>query len=85
MKARPSALDQWSPEQIALGRRWAKTWKEAAPRLEAIRRRELRELDAFAAVAHLCGPTDYTVPPRVPRPTSGLIEQQRLFARLRKP
>ncbi len=84
MSSRPSALDAWSPEQIALGRRWARTWQEAAPRLDAIRRRELRELDAFAAISWLCGPTDYHAGARAPRPTSGLVEQQRLFAQLRR-
>lgn len=85
MKTRPSALDSWSPEQVALGRRWVKTWQEAAPRLEAIRRQELRALDAFTAISLLCGPVDYREGPRAPKPTSGLVEQQRLFARLRRP
>jgi hypothetical protein len=62
-----------------------RTWQEAAPRLEAIRRRELRELDTFAAITLLCGPADYHVGPRAPKPTSGLVEQQRLFARLARP
>ena len=31
------------------------------------------------AVALLCGEADYTVPPRAPRPASGLVEQQRWF------
>lgn len=85
MTARRSALDQWSPEQVALARRWVKTWQEAAPQLEAVRRRELRDLDPFTAISMLCGPADYTVEPRAPKPTSGLIEQQRLFMRLREP
>lgn len=85
MQSRRSALDTWSPEEVALGRRWVNTWREATPRLEAIRRRELRELDAFAAISRLCGAADYRVAPRAPRPTSGLIEQQRLFAKLRHP
>jgi hypothetical protein len=84
MGAARSPLDSWSPEQIALGRRWVKTWEEAAPRLEAIRRRELRELDVVTAISLLCGPADYHVGPRAPKPTSGLIEQQRLFSRLRR-
>jgi hypothetical protein len=70
---------------VALGRRWVKTWQDAAPRLEAIRRQELRQLDAFTAISWLCGPADYREAPRAPRPTSGLIEQQRLFAKLRRP
>jgi hypothetical protein len=83
MKSRRSALETWSPEEVAAGRRWVQTWREAAPRLEAIRRRELRQLDAFNAISQLCGPADYREAPRAPRPTSGLIEQQRLFAKLR--
>lgn len=83
MKSRRSALETWSPEEVAAGRRWVQTWREAAPRLEAIRRRELRQLDAFTAISRLCGPADCREAPRAPRPTSGLIEQQRLFAKLR--
>jgi hypothetical protein len=83
VKTRPSALDSWSPEQVALGRRWVETWREAAPRLEAIRRQELRALDVFTAISLLCGPVKYHEGPRAPKPTSGLVEQQRLFARLR--
>jgi hypothetical protein len=79
-----SALESWTPEQIAAGRRWAETWKTTGPELERIRRQELRRIDAFETIALLCGPADYRVPPRAPKPTSGLIEQQRLFAKLRR-
>ncbi|MGQ0734515.1 MAG: hypothetical protein ACT4QD_12775 [Acidobacteriota bacterium] len=77
----PSALRHWTPEQIAAGRRWVQAWRDAAPRLERIRREELAALDVCAAIARLCGPADYRVPPRAPKPTSGLVEQQRLFQR----
>ena len=85
MPAPPSALATWTPEQIALGRRWVQAWKDAAPELERVRRRELRQLDSFSTIALLCGPADYRVPPRAPKPTSGLIEQQRVFGRMRRP
>ena len=85
MGSRPSSLDGWSPEEVALGRAWVATWREAGPRLEAIRRQELRELDTFTAISRLCGTADYLVAPRAPAATSGLIEQQRLFSRLRRP
>lgn len=78
-----SGLTSWTPEQIALGRRWVQAWKNAAPELERIRREELRRIDAYATIALLCGPADYTQPPRAPKPTSGLIHQQRLFRKLR--
>ena len=85
MSSRPSALAGWSPEQVAQGRRWVRAWQEAAPRLEAIRRKELRQLDAYTAIAWLCGPANYHEAPRAPKPTSGLVEQQRLFRKLRQP
>jgi hypothetical protein len=47
--------------------------------MERLRREELRRLDAQRAIALLCGPADYRVPPRAPRPTSGLVEQQQWF------
>ncbi len=75
MKSRRSALDGWSPEQVALGRAWAATWRDAGPRLEAIRRQELRDLDACAAISLLCGTADYHQPPRVPAATSGLMRK----------
>lgn len=85
MATRPSALADWTPEQLALGRRWVKAWKDAAPALERLRRGELRALDPYSAIALLCGPADYRVPPRAAKPTSGLIEQQRIFRRVPPP
>jgi len=79
MSKQRSALENWTPQEIANGRRWVETWKFAGAELERIRRRELRERDAYHAILLLCGDADYTVPPRAPRPTSGLVEQQRLF------
>ncbi len=75
------SLSDWSPAQVATARRWVQVWKEAGPRLERVRREELRRLDPQRAVALLCGEADYTKPPRAPRPTSGLVEQQRWFRR----
>jgi hypothetical protein len=83
MSSDASALASWSAEQIALGRRWVQAWKNAAPELERIRREELRHLDAYHAISLLCGPADYRKAPRAPKPTSGLIDQQRLFRKLR--
>ena len=84
MSRRRSALETWTLEQVAAGRRWVAAWKSAGPELERIRREELRRLDPSKAIALLCGPADYRTPPRAPKPTSGLVEQQRLFSRLRR-
>jgi hypothetical protein len=64
--------------------RWTETWKQAGAELERIRREELRRMtddDVRRAVADLFSgapPSDHE-----PRTTSGLVEQQRLFAKLR--
>jgi len=78
-----STLASWTPEEIEQGRRWVRAWRRAGPELERIRREELRRLDAHAAIALLCGPADYRQPPRAPKPTSGLVDQQRYFRKLR--
>jgi hypothetical protein len=74
-----SALADWTPEQIALGKKWVETWKLAAVDLERIKRKEIRELDTYKTISLLCCTRDYTKPPCAPEPWSGLIEQQRLF------
>ena len=79
MNPGPSSLADWTPEQIAQGRRWVQAWKEAGEAMEQLRRDELRRLDAQRAIGLLCGPADYRVAPRAPKPTSGLVEQQRWF------
>ena len=74
-----SALADWTPEQIALGKKWVEIWKLAAVDLERIKRKEIRELDTYKTISLLCGSADYTKPPHAPKSWSGLIEQQRLF------
>ena len=79
MNHEPSLIANWTPEQVAIAQRWVETWKLAGPKLERIRRKEIRELDTQRTIALLCGTADYTHPPRAPKPFSGLVEQQRLF------
>ena len=75
----PSALADWTPEEIALGKKWVETWKLAGEDLERIKRKEIRELDTHKTIELLCGDADYTKPRYASKPWSGLIEQQRLF------
>jgi hypothetical protein len=79
MSSEPSSLKDWTPEQVALGRRWVEAWRLAGQEMERLRREELRRLDPQRAIALLCGPADYRVPPREARPSSGLVEQQHWF------
>ena len=80
MAERPeSDLPGPTPESTEQVKQWARTWQAAGAALEKIRREELRAIDGYRAIELLCGPADYTVPPRAPKPTSGLIEQQYWF------
>ena len=81
MNVNTSSLAEWTPEQIALGRRWVRAWQQAGQDLERLRREELRRLDPQRALALLCGDADYRTPPRQARPTSGLVEQQAWFTK----
>src|SRR4026209_453088 len=54
-----SALANWTPEQLALGKRWVETWRLAGEDLERIRRKEIRELDTYKTILLLCGSADY--------------------------
>jgi hypothetical protein len=74
-----SSLADWTPEQIAQGQCWVRAWREAGEAMEELRRDDLRRMDPHRTIALLCGPGDYHNPPRAPKPTSGLVEQQRWF------
>jgi hypothetical protein len=63
---------------------WVQTWKEAAPELEAIRRREIAEADNLKVLAMLEGAFNHALRTLPPRPSSGLVEMQRLLAKLRR-
>jgi hypothetical protein len=77
--ASPFEASGWTPEQVENAKRWVQIWKRAGVELERLRREELRRLDPQSSIELLCGPADYTVPPRAPKPSSGLVEQQRWF------
>ena len=84
MLDKDKSLADWTPEQMAQGQRWVQAWREAGQVMEKLRREELRRLDARTAIGLLCGPADYRVPPRAPKPYSGLVEQQRWFSKARR-
>jgi hypothetical protein len=84
MSEEVSGLSDWTPEQVAQGKQWVQAWESAGAEMERLRRKELRSLDVARAISLLCGPADYRVEPRAPKPTSGLIEQQRWFMKFRR-
>lgn len=66
-------------------KRWAETWERAGHELSRLRREELERMtddDVRRAISDLFSGAP---PPGLePRTTSGLVEQQRLFAKLRE-
>jgi len=65
-------------------RRWVETWREAGPQLEAIRRREIREADTREVLASLEGAFNHATRSMPPRESSGMVEIQAWFAKLRR-
>lgn len=70
-------------DDVAARRRWAETWVRADKALAALKRDELRALHTPAALAQLADAFAYAVRDARPTESSGLVEQQRLFALLR--
>jgi len=68
--------------QDADARAYAKAWRQAEPQLETERLRALRQLTEKESAQHfarlLCLTAAYPI-----RNSSGLVEQQRLFSKLR--
>ncbi len=74
------------PVDLETQKAWARTWQETGRALEAIRRSELRALTperALRATDDLLGLGAEMTLSAERRRTSGLVEQQRLFVRLR--
>jgi hypothetical protein len=63
--------------------RWVDTWKAAGPELEKIRRREIQEADNLQVLKALECAFNHATRTLPPRPSSGMVEMQRLFAKLR--
>ncbi len=64
--------------------RWVETWKTAGPELESLRAEEIRNTDTASAIEQLNDAYESARLHWTPPSTSGLVEQQRWFARLRK-
>jgi hypothetical protein len=64
--------------------KWVQTWKQAGPELEKIRLREVREEDNLLSLQLLACAFDHATSTQPPEPSSGLVEMQRLFAKLRR-
>jgi hypothetical protein len=65
-------------------RQWVETWLRAGPELDEIRRREIESLDTREAIRQLFGSSTGLFPNLPVSTTSGLVEQQAWFAKLRR-
>jgi hypothetical protein len=65
-------------------RRWVETWKQAGPELDAIPRKEIEKINVFESLAALEGACNYATRTLPPRDSSGLVEMQKWFAKLRR-
>ena len=63
---------------------WVDTWKRAGPALEAVKRRELRFYDYDINRALMDDMLQWACDHRRIRLTSGLVEQQRIFMKMRE-
>ncbi len=59
-------------------------WQRASPVLDQVRREDIRSADTVKSIAAFQGMASAKVQSHAPVPTSGLIEQQRLFAILKQ-
>jgi len=57
-------------------------WNRAAPVLEELRRRAIQESDTIRAIDAFAGLFRHAAASFSPKPTSGLVEQQRWFRKL---
>lgn len=65
-------------------RRWVEAWKEAGPAVEAILMKEIEKIDVHEELAALEGAFNYATRNVPPEPTSGLVEMQQWFSKLRR-
>ncbi len=72
-----------SPQENA--QLWIENWKRASVALKAVKRRELRTYDHAKNQSIVDGMLQWAFEHRELRLNSGLVEQQRLFMRMKSP
>lgn len=66
----------------ALTKRWVDTWAKAAPELQKVRDADIRAADTASMIETCASLFRDAVKNFPPKPTSGLLEQQRWFMKL---
>lgn len=70
--------------ETELIRRWVRAWKEASPELEKIRLREVRDEGNLLSLKLLARAFNHATSTQPPDKSSGPVEMQRHFAKLRR-
>ena len=73
-----------SERQISAARSWVEGWQRAGRRLSELKKLELRAISTEEALQNLADAFESCRLHFTPRPSSGLVEQQRWFSKLRK-
>ena len=76
-------LSNWTPEQVALGKRWVRSWAETGALMDQLRRESLRKTDTVESLQRLAGAFESARHMGRPRLSSGLVIQQALFVKCR--
>ena len=63
---------------------WIAIWRQAGPALERVRADDIRRADTVVSIRAFEGLLPAVLASHPPQPWSGLVEQQRLFARCRR-
>ena len=72
-------LEEMTPEQRAQMKHWVENWKTLGPELERMREEDVRNANTQSSIRALKGMALMSLPNHPPKPTSGLVEQQRWF------
>lgn len=64
--------------------RWVRTWQQAGAALQQIKRQELQSYDYVKNLSIIDDMLQWAYEHRTPRLTSGLVEQQRWFMKMRE-
>jgi hypothetical protein len=75
------SMDEQEEQRV---RQWVRNWREVGPILARLRDEAIRNTDTAAAIEQLSDAFESARLHWTPPTTSGLVEQQRRFAKLRR-
>ena len=75
---------EMTAEERARAKKCVDAWRRAGPELERMRRAEIRRTDTTRSIPAFDGLFEGAIRDFPAKPTSGLVEQQRCFHRLKR-